>query len=90
MQTERKYWFPAKRYGWGWGIPNSWRGWLVLAVFSGLFVLGCFLCPPSANLGVYLAYVAALCALLIGVCWIKGEPTRWRWGKDEHARPRVF
>jgi len=21
MQNERKYWFPAKRYGWGWGIP---------------------------------------------------------------------
>jgi hypothetical protein len=33
MQTERKYWFPAKRYGWGWGIPCSWRGWLVLAAF---------------------------------------------------------
>jgi hypothetical protein len=29
MQTERKYWFPAKRYGWGWGIPSSWQGWLV-------------------------------------------------------------
>ena len=29
MQTERKYWFPAKRYGWGWGMPNTWQGWLV-------------------------------------------------------------
>jgi len=26
MQTERDYWFPAKRYGWGWGIPNRWQG----------------------------------------------------------------
>ncbi len=36
MQTEPKYWFPAKRYGWGWGIPNTWQGWLVLAVFAAL------------------------------------------------------
>ena len=85
MQTEPKYWFPAKRYGWGWGIPNSCQGWLVLALFSGLFVLGSFIFPPSANLGGYLVYIAALCGFLIGVCWHKGEPTRWRWGQDEHA-----
>ncbi len=30
MSVEKKYWFPAKRYGWGWGIPNVWQGWLVL------------------------------------------------------------
>jgi hypothetical protein len=28
-------------------------------------------------------YVAVLCALLIGVCWLKGEPPRWRWGNNE-------
>jgi len=27
--------------------------------------------------------VAVLCALLIGVCWLKGEPPRWRWGNNE-------
>jgi hypothetical protein len=79
MQTERKYWFPAKRYGWGWGIPSSWQGWVVLAAFAGL-VLGSFLFPPGAEFGRYLAYVAALCGLLVGVCWLKGEPPRWRWG----------
>jgi hypothetical protein len=85
MQTERKYWFPAKRYGWGWGIPSSWQGWLVLAAFVGLLVVGSFLLPPSAMLGAYLAYVAVLCVLLVGTCWLKGEPLRWRWGNDERA-----
>src|SRR6266702_3273794 len=32
MQSDGKYWFPAKRYGYGWGIPTTWQGWLVLAV----------------------------------------------------------
>jgi hypothetical protein len=85
MQPERKYWFPAKRYGWGWGIPSSREGWLVLAAFVGLLVVGSFLFPPRTRLGPYLAYVAVLCALLIGVCWLKGEPPRWRWGNDERS-----
>jgi hypothetical protein len=24
----RKIWFPAKRYGWGWGLPCCWQGWV--------------------------------------------------------------
>jgi hypothetical protein len=82
MQTEPRYWFPAKRYGWGWGIPSSWQGWLVLAAFVGLLVIGSFIFPPGTELRPYLAYVAALCVLLVAVCWLKGEPPRWRWGRD--------
>src|SRR5262249_4502494 len=82
MQTEPKYWFPAKRYGWGWGIPDAWQGWLVLAVFAALLVVGSVVVAPGRHIGLYLVYVAALCGLLIGVCWLKGEPLRWRWGGD--------
>ncbi len=85
MQNERKYWFSAKRYGWGWGIPSSWQGWLVLAAFVALLVVGSLLFPPNAKLGAYLAYVTVLCVLLVGTSWLKGEPTRWRWGNDERA-----
>ena len=35
----RKYWFPAKRYGWGWGPPSAWQGWAVLVTYLVL-VLG--------------------------------------------------
>jgi len=82
MQTEHKYWFPAKRYGWGWGLPNCWQGWLVLAVFVGLVVVGSFIFPPRAELGLYLACIFVLCALLVALCWLKGEPPRWRWRND--------
>ena len=82
MQIEPKYWFPAKRYGWGWGIPKTWQGWLVLAVFGALLFAGSVVLPPARQIGLYLAYVAVLCGLLIGVCWLKGEPPRRRWGGD--------
>jgi hypothetical protein len=50
MSVEKKYWFPAKRYGWGWGIPNVWQGWLVLFVFfcwSSLVLSSC--CQRRGN-----------------------------------------
>lgn len=31
---QASYWFPAKRYGWGWGLPSSWQGWVVLSPSS--------------------------------------------------------
>jgi hypothetical protein len=85
MSSENKYWFPAKRYGWGWGIPSSWQGWLVMAVFVALLVVGPFIFPPRVKLVPYLVYVAVLGVLLIAVCWLKGEPPRWRWGNDEQS-----
>jgi hypothetical protein len=81
-----RYWFPAKRYGWGWGPPATWQGWAVLAGFVGLVAAGAFVLPPNRSLPRYLGYVAALAAAVVFVCWLKGEPPRWRWGKDKHAQ----
>ena len=33
MAAGPRYWFPVKRYGWGWGPPATWEGWAVLAAF---------------------------------------------------------
>jgi hypothetical protein len=86
VSSDRTYWFPAKRYGWGWGPPSSWQGWAVLAAFAGLLVVGFLVFPPSREIAPFVAYVALLCALLVAICWLKGEPPRWRWGGDERVR----
>lgn len=77
------YWFPAKRYGWGWGLPITWQGWVVLAAYVGLIAVGVLVFPPHEALTSYLAYVAVLSLAFVGVCWWKGEPPRWRWGGDK-------
>jgi drug/metabolite transporter (DMT)-like permease len=82
MQEKPNYWFPAKRYGWGWGPPRSWQGWAVLAVFFGLVIAGVFLFQTRVDPVPYIIYAAVLCVLLLVVCWLKGEPPRWRWGRD--------
>ncbi|RQO62322.1 hypothetical protein DBV14_04410 [Variovorax sp. KBW07] len=77
------YWFPAKRYGWGWGVPTRWQGW---AVFLGYFALlglaAWWIRPDRAPFAFFLATVG-LSAVLALVCWFKGEPPRWRWGDKE-------
>jgi len=74
------YWFPAKKYGWGWGFPSSWQGWLVFL----LFILSvCILPSFTPNLTAYILSSIGLAVLLIGICYWKGEPTRWRWGNSD-------
>jgi len=80
MAQDQQYWFPAKRYGWGWGIPATWQGWVVVVVFFILLSLGVIMVPPQRSLTMFIAYVAILSVVLTGVCWSKGEPPRWRWG----------
>jgi lysophospholipase L1-like esterase len=76
----RRYWFPAKRIGWGWGLPAAWQGWLVLAVFFVLIGAGAALVLPAYGALVYVACSALLCGILVGVCYVTGEPPRWRSG----------
>ena len=82
MTNEPKYWFPAKRYGWGWGLPSVWQGWVVLAVFTVLVLAGAFMLLPMYGSFVFVAYAALLCVGLVAICWAKGEPPSWRWGND--------
>ena len=85
-QTPAKYWFPAKHYGWGWGIPTTWQGWLVLAIFVASLVTVSQIFPPVTELKSYLAATSLLAVALVAVCWLKGEPPRWRWGKRDAGR----
>lgn len=79
MSSNKTYWFPAKRYGWGWGLPCAWQGWTVLAVFVALLAGGAYFLE-RLGLTLFVGYAMALGLVLIVVCWIKGEPPRWRWG----------
>jgi hypothetical protein len=81
-QMGKRYWFPAKRYGWGWGPPSAWQGWVVMAVFVILVLAGVLLFPPRESAPRFVGYVLGLAVALTGVCWWKGEPPRWRWGDD--------
>ncbi len=77
---KNRYWFPAKRYGWGWGPPNCWQGWLVILAYIALLSGGAFLLHPDKHLAFFIGYAVALTTVLIIICWLKGEKPGWRWG----------
>ncbi len=74
-----RYWFRAKRIGWGWSWPLTWQGWAVLACFFALVGSGALFLRTNAF--VFFIYVALLSGVLVVICWRTGEPPRWRWGK---------
>lgn len=76
------YWFRAKRYGWGWGLPSSWQGWVVLAAYFALALGGIPLVYDLKGTVVYITYVVILTVVFLAICWLTGEPLHWRWGED--------
>jgi len=84
MQPDRtpppRYWFLMKRFGWGWGPPVTWEGWVVAVQYVALMAAAGWAFPPSDALPMFTVSVTALTAALIAICFWKGEPPRWRWG----------
>ena len=78
---QQPYWFRAKRYGWGWGLPCAWQGWVVMITWVALVII---LTPILAlhSMPSFFVFIFGMAGVLIAICWAKGEPPRWRWGKD--------
>jgi hypothetical protein len=79
-----RYWFPAKRYGWGWGLPVTWQGWIVLLVWFAALMAGVTLrfAPHLHPIG-FVLFLLLMTTVLMAICYAKGEPPRWRWGDRE-------
>jgi hypothetical protein len=83
VEPTRRYWFRAKRYGWGWGLPLTWQGWVFFAVWLATTIVGAV--RLRASLGLYALFIVVMLGIMFAVCYAKGEPPRWRWG-DRHRR----
>lgn len=72
---KQRYWFPRKPpgHGWGWGLPQTWQGWLVFGGYFLLLIAGSVWLLPERAFS-YIALVFALSALLVYICAKKGEP----------------
>ena len=80
MAVDKVYWFPAKRYGWGWGLPSCWQGWLVLVLYVLALLVIARVFPPTQNIGHFLLGMVIATVVFVAICWFTGEPPGWRWG----------
>jgi hypothetical protein len=82
MKTnEKQIWFPAKKYGWGWGFPCAWQGWAVYGVWFVVLTGSAILVAPR-SIGLFVAVSLVVNIAFFIVVALKGEKPRWRWGKD--------
>ena len=81
MNKEEQYWFRANSYGWGWGLPLKWQGWLVLTLYTAGIAAANIYFSPAVSPTKFTLAISVLSGLLVAVCWKTGEPPSWRWGK---------
>ncbi len=86
---EKKLWFKAKRYGWGW-YPCTWQGWAVLLMYVfALVSITTFVDnhthSVSDSLMSFFPSVFILTVFLIIICSATGEEPKWRWGKKRES-----
>lgn len=84
------YWFKRKLYGWGW-TPVKWQGWFTVIAYIVLILMIANSIEPSvpgdpnsgSNFLTFALPLILLTALLIFICYKKGETPRWQWGQDK-------
>ena len=88
MKKNSAVWFKAKEYGYGW-YTASWQGWIVILGYIALILTLVLMRekdipgnPDSgSNILTFALPIIVLTTLLILICYKKGEPARWRWGR---------
>ena len=83
-QGERDFWFPAKRYGWGWGLANCWQGLLVDVGYVVLLIGGVKLLLIPGQRTLFWSLFVLLTIVLVVIHWLKGERSGWRWGEGDN------
>lgn len=80
-------WFAAKRFGWGWGLPCAWQGWVVMVAWVVLLLAGVlgllFALEGGLGIALVVVFVLVMVGIQLGLCLWKGERPRWRWGDDD-------
>jgi hypothetical protein len=92
-KTTKKYWFRRKSYGWGWGLPLTWQGWVVLLIFLAILVVNFknidrIQDSSSDTLINFAPRFIIFSLIFIGICYWKGEPPKWSWGRNRESKNR--
>jgi hypothetical protein len=87
MNTSKKLWFKAKRYGWGW-TPTSWEGWVIMLVYI-IYLVHVFRVidavqhSGSDTLINFAPRFILATLILLAICYTNGEKPRWHWGEKK-------
>ena len=83
----KRYWFKAKKYGWGW-YPATFEGWVIISIYIVYFTARAFIFDSKVNSDSFSVFpflfeILLPTGVLIVICYLTGEKPKWRWG-DKH------
>ena len=83
-----KPWFGKRRYGYGWGMPQTWQGWVTLVVWMLLVLATTKMLPkdktvPFSKSLPWFGVLMVLISILIVICYKTSGKPQWQWGKDD-------
>jgi len=81
----KKQWFRAKKYGWGWGFPITWQGWIVFFAYFAFIIwdfigIDKYSHSISDTIRPFIIQVFLASLVLVFICYMTGEKPKWRWG----------
>lgn len=87
-EQEKKLWFKAKIYGYGW-YPATWQGWAIIAIYVALVIFSAWDILRGASSGApavkrFILTLFALSIFLVSLCYKHGEKPRWRSGTSDN------
>lgn len=92
-QTDKKYWFKRRRFGWGY-TPVTWQGWLSLLAPIAILIASAYWIlpakPEQPTLSQHLLFLGAVVLdllVILGITMAKGPSPKWRWGKKHDDNP---
>lgn len=72
-------WFAVKRTGYGVGLPITWEGWLVLAVYVVFATAGGILLSPL----IFSLMLVLATAIVLYIAYTRSDG-EWRWRDGDH------
>lgn len=83
-----KPWFKKRTFGYGWGTPNTWQGWVVLISYLGYIyfefqILDKNSHSASDTIRPYLIRVIIATIILFAICYKTSGKPEWRWGNRD-------
>ncbi|MGY3265561.1 hypothetical protein [Lysobacter sp. HA35] len=73
MNEQPRYWFPAKKFGVGFGLPVAWQGWVVIGLYVAALAMVYVRFPPDTDAVPFYAGVLAATSALVLIVWFKGD-----------------
>ncbi len=70
---ESDFWFAYKKFGWGWGFPVTWQGWLFYFVWTSILLPIVWYLQSADKILFLILFITLMAGVLIITYLLKGE-----------------